>query len=478
MSRIYEAIRRAQESRLNRESASEAGIGILDLPDRASGQPWEFPVLDRLSSEAPVDFAATSTMTLDSAVEDNILIAPSLPKYAPEIDPCPPSDEGIIDANAYPAKGAVEALQMAFSHIIHDCIAETAALRTHEMEEEAENIPAFFPRQNAAGAATFPMLETHAAAEPIPFLAAEGSLARISASTIQEAAEEVSRTELVSVAKEKPAPSSFMDFYGLHQQPFDVTPDPDYLYLSRSHREALTSLSQGVENLRGFIALVANPGLGKTTVLNKLTEELGDGARVVHLFHTQCNSTELLGYLLSELGVDYEAMDVVAMHRKLNSILFREMLEGRRFVLIVDEAQNLQEPVLETIRLLSDFETTHSKLIQIILAGQPQLVQTLRRPGLSQLRQRIGIVATLKSLDAAEVAEYVDHRLRTAGSSRKSVFSRDALNLIAKQSEGAPRSINNLCFNALILGYSMRQEIIGIDLVEKVAKQMDLEEFA
>jgi general secretion pathway protein A len=171
-------------------------------------------------------------------------------------------------------------------------------------------------------------------------------------------------------------------------------------------------------------------------------------------------------------------MNVVAMHRKLNSILFREMLEGRRFVLIVDEAQNLEEPVLETIRLLSDFETTHSKLIQIILAGQPQLVQTLRRPGLSQLRQRIGIVATLKSLDVAEVAEYVEHRLRTAGSSRKSVFSRDALNLIAKQSEGAPRSINNLCFNALLLGYSMRQEIIGIELVEKVAKKMNLEELA
>jgi general secretion pathway protein A len=267
-------------------------------------------------------------------------------------------------------------------------------------------------------------------------------------------------------------------FYGLNQQPFDVTPDPDYLYLSRGHRDALASLTQAIENLRGFITLVAEPGLGKTTLLNRLTEQLGDRARVVHLFQTQCNSSELLRYLLNELGVEYDATDVVSMHRKLNEVLFQEMLQGRRFVLIVDEAQNLQESVLESIRLLSDFETTHSKLIQIILAGQPQLVHTLLRPNLSQLRQRIGMVANLKPLDATEVTEYVEHRLRTAGLSGKPVFTLDALKLIAERSEGTPRCINNLCFNALLLGYSMGQEIIDIEIVERVAKKLDLESLA
>lgn len=130
------------------------------------------------------------------------------------------------------------------------------------------------------------------------------------------------------------------------------------------------------------------------------------------------------------------------MHGKLNKVLSQEMLQGRRSVLIVDEAQNLQESVLETIRLLSDFETTHSKLIQIILAGQPQLVHTLLQPGLSPLRQRIGMVANLKPLDAAEVAEYVEHQLRTVGSRRVSGFTREALNLIDERSEDTPRYIN------------------------------------
>ena len=182
-----------------------------------------------------------------------------------------------------------------------------------------------------------------------------------------------------------------LEFYKLQQQPFDVTPDPAYLYSSPTHRDALNSLKQGIDNFRGFMLLVAEPGMGKTTVLHKLMEELTDSARVVFLFQTQCSSRELLCFILNELEVDHTGMDVVAMHRALNQALLEEMLRGRRFVLIVDEAQNLQEPVLETIRLLSDFETTHSKLIQIVLAGQPQIAETLMRPSLVQLRQRISV---------------------------------------------------------------------------------------
>jgi general secretion pathway protein A len=273
---------------------------------------------------------------------------------------------------------------------------------------------------------------------------------------------------------ERPAPD-LLAFYGFRQQPFDVTPDPAYLYFSPVHREAMSAISLGVENLRGFIALIAEPGMGKTTLLNKLMEELRDSARVVFLFQTQCNSGELLRYLLAELEVEYIGMDIVAMHKALSQALFEEMLQGRRFVLIVDEAQNLQDSVLETIRLLSDYETTHSKLIQIVLAGQPQLVEILMRPGLAQLRQRIAVLASLKPLDATETAEYVEHRLCAAGRSGNPLFSPEALQIIAESSAGVPRTINNICFNAMMAGYLQKQKILDAEIVKKVVSKLDLE---
>ena len=165
----------------------------------------------------------------------------------------------------------------------------------------------------------------------------------------------------------------FLDFFELRQQPFGVTPDPAYLYPSQTHCEALDALTEGIESGRGFLALIAEPGMGKTTLLYQVLEALRDKARTAFLFQTQCSSREFFQYLLSELGVDSTGMGLVPMHNKLNEMLFAEMLAGRRFVLIVDEAQNLDETVLETIRLLSNFETTNTKLLQIVLAGQPQL---------------------------------------------------------------------------------------------------------
>ena len=142
----------------------------------------------------------------------------------------------------------------------------------------------------------------------------------------------------------------FLEFYNLRQQPFGVTPDPAYLYRTRTHREALSSLLSGIKDGRGFFALIAEPGMGKTTLLYQLLDELHDCARTVFLFQTQCSSREFFQYLLNELGVDTRGMDLVSMHSKLNEILFAEMIAGRRFVLIVDEAQNLEDSVLETVR--------------------------------------------------------------------------------------------------------------------------------
>ncbi|HXP79370.1 MAG TPA: AAA family ATPase [Verrucomicrobiae bacterium] len=279
----------------------------------------------------------------------------------------------------------------------------------------------------------------------------------------------------VDLTPEKTAPANLLEFYELRQQPFDVTPDPAYLYLSPSHRDALATLKQGIEHFRGFMMLVAEPGMGKTTLLNKLMEELSDSARVVFLFQTQCSSRELLCFILNELEVDHTGMDVVGMHRALNQALLEEMLRGRRFVLIVDEAQNLQEPVLETIRLLSDFETSHSKLIQIVLAGQPQIAETLMAPSLVQLRQRIAALANLKSLTPSETAAYIEHRLRAAGWSDKMIFSSDALDQIAESSDGVPRSINNLCFNALLESFHRGLDVVDADIVKEVAEKLNLE---
>jgi type II secretory pathway predicted ATPase ExeA/HSP20 family molecular chaperone IbpA len=260
----------------------------------------------------------------------------------------------------------------------------------------------------------------------------------------------------------------FLDFYGLREQPFGVTPDPTYLYLSRTHDEALATLLEGVKADRGFMALIAEPGMGKTTILYRLMEEVQASARTVFLFQTQCDSREFFRYLLSELGIKTPRMGLVSMHKKLNEVLFSEMLAGKRFVIIVDEAQNLEGPVLETIRLLSDFETPHAKLLEIVLAGQPQLAEKLAQPGLSQLRQRITIVRRLEPLSAQETACYIEHRLKVAGYSGGPLFAPDALSLIAAQSQGIPREINNICFHALSQGEVNRCQMISGEIVQEV----------
>jgi general secretion pathway protein A len=427
--------------------------------------------------ELPAESAVSVVPNHNPIVQDDILrlVAPS--PMSVENVPSPMTEESATDTCAVPARKELEVIEIAPSFVLSDGAAgETKTPPTQEASEVVELAPFPVTDDDNATRGAFPGQEA-AEAEDIRFsLVTDHSATDFRASHRQETTNsKVSPALLVAGTEEElPAPS-LLAFYGLNQQPFDVTPDPAYLYRSRVHREALAALSQGIEHLRGFVALVAEPGMGKTTLLNTLMEELRDSVRVVFLFQTQCNSSELLRYLLTELEIEHDGMDIVAMHRALSQALFEEMLQGRRFVLIVDEAQNLQDSVLESIRLLSDFETTHSKLIQIVLAGQPQLVETLMRPSLAQLRQRIGVLANLESLDITETAEYIEHRLRAARWSGKPLFTPDALALIAESSAGVPRSINNLCFNAMLAGYLQRQEIIDSEIVKKVASKLDLE---
>src|SRR6266550_1919826 len=180
----------------------------------------------------------------------------------------------------------------------------------------------------------------------------------------------------------------FLDYYRLREQPFGVTPDPRFLYFSPAHREALASLFYGIDAGRGFLALIAEPGMGKTTLLFQLLKRLKGSVRSAFLFQTQCDSHELLRYLLDALGLDSRGQDLVQMHAQLNEFLYREAVAGRRVAIFIDEAQNLSDTVLETVRLLTDFEAADRKLLQIVLAGQPELGHRLMRPGLAQLLQR------------------------------------------------------------------------------------------
>ncbi len=267
----------------------------------------------------------------------------------------------------------------------------------------------------------------------------------------------------------------YLEFYGLREQPFGVTPDPRYLYFSSTHREALASLFYGIETDRGFLTLIAPPGMGKTTLLFHLLERLRGAAHTAFLFQTQCDSRELFQYLLTDLGIAVGNQNLASMHEQLNAKLLSVARAGKRFVLVIDEAQNLEDTVLETVRLLSDLETTQSKLMQIVLSGQPQLADKLSGPGLAQFRQRISIVSRLEPFTPAEVMVYIDHRLRIAGYTGDSLFTFDALAMISAESGGIPRNINNLCFNSLSLGYARRQQKIDSRIVKEVLSDLSLD---
>ena len=265
-----------------------------------------------------------------------------------------------------------------------------------------------------------------------------------------------------------------LNYYSLSRQPFGVAPDPRFLLMGRTHGEALASLMYGLQEERGFVALVAPPGMGKTTLLFRLLETLRVRARTVFLFQTQCGPEDFCRQLVRDLGL-VPGPDRPSIHDQLNQVLLDEARAGRSFVLIVDEAQGLKPSVLETIRLLSDFETPDRKLLQIVLAGQLGLADTLMRQDMEQLRQRVSIIAHLRPFNQQEVAEYVGHRLKVADYQGDSLFTEEALELIAVGSEGIPRNINNICFNALSTGYALKKKRIGRDIVEEVLVDLKIE---
>ena len=266
-----------------------------------------------------------------------------------------------------------------------------------------------------------------------------------------------------------------LSHFKLREQPFGVTPDPRFLYSSSTHREALASLLYGLRCGLGFVALTAQPGMGKTTLLFEVLHKLPEPAKTVFLFQTVTTPAELFRAILVDLGATSIPENLVDMQTRLNEVLVAQSSKGRPLVVVIDEAQNLNHAVFEAVRMLSNFETSRHKLMQIILSGQPQLAEKLALPELLQLRQRISIFAHLSPLSASDTVEYIHRRLAVAGYEGKdSLFTREALVLIARHSHGIPRNINNLCFNALSLACALKRKLIDTDIIREVVADLEI----
>jgi general secretion pathway protein A len=265
-----------------------------------------------------------------------------------------------------------------------------------------------------------------------------------------------------------------LGFYGLKEQPFGVTPDARFLFLSDSHKEALASLLYAIETRRGFSALVAEPGMGKTTLLFRILNDIKGHARTAFVFQPECSPPEFMRNVLDDLGIPFENQAEASLHKLLNEALLSEMRAGKRFVLVVDEAQSLDDSVLESIRLLSNFETPQAKLMHIVLAGQPQLADRLARPELCQLRQRVSAISWLKPLSQLDTLEYISHRVRLGGRCERPLFTRSAVEEIASCSQGIPRNINNVCFLSLSLGFAKQERVIDFETVREATEDAGL----
>ena len=247
----------------------------------------------------------------------------------------------------------------------------------------------------------------------------------------------------------------YLDFHGFREKPFNLTPDPRFVFLSKNHKEAFAHLLYGINNRVGFMSLTGEVGSGKTTVLRALLHQLdADHHRTALIFNPCLSATELLQNINREFGIPYETSNNSILFDTLNQFLRQQNAEGRTVVLAIDEAQSLEAPVLEQIRLISNLETDREKLIQIILSGQPEFVQILEKNEMRQLSQRITVRYHLQPMDFTDTIHYVNHRLQVAGGRGGAVFSNGSLKRIYRYSRGLPRLINVACDRALLTGYS------------------------
>jgi general secretion pathway protein A len=250
-------------------------------------------------------------------------------------------------------------------------------------------------------------------------------------------------------------PSMYSSFFGFREKPFTITPNPRFIFLSKNHKEAFAHLLYGIDTHAGFIELTGEVGTGKTTVLRALLNQLGsDTYRTALIFNPSLSAIELLQNINHEYGIPCDEQKNSFLLHSLNQFLLQQNAEGRTIVLVIDEAQNLDPQVLEQIRLISNLETEKEKLIQIVLVGQPELREKLKKPELRQLSQRITVRYHLCQMDFSDSAEYIEHRLEVAAGQRLEIFSPGALKRIFRYSGGLPRLINAICDRALLIAYT------------------------
>jgi general secretion pathway protein A len=269
----------------------------------------------------------------------------------------------------------------------------------------------------------------------------------------------------------------YQKFFGLRESPFNVNPDPRYLFLTRQMQEALAGLTYGIQNRKGFILLTGEVGTGKTTLLNRLLDWLhGQRVSTAFIFNSQMDVNQLFDFIMADFEIPCQSREKSQMLLRLNQWLLERYRSGGTTVLIVDEAQNLSLEVLEEIRLLTNLETSTEKLLQIVLTGQPELEERLKLPQLRQLRQRITLRSRTSPLALEETFGYIAERLRIAGANGEAIFSREAVEAVHLYSRGIPRVVNLLCEHSLINAYVDHLRPVPAHLVEEVAREFQLDE--
>jgi general secretion pathway protein A len=267
----------------------------------------------------------------------------------------------------------------------------------------------------------------------------------------------------------------YKEFYGLRANPFNVNPDPRYLFLTRHTEEALACLTYGIQSRKGFVLLTGEVGTGKTTLINKLLEWLRlQQVATAFIFNSRLNVPQFLDYMMADFGIPCDSKLKSQILLRLYNWLLDRYRAGETAVLIVDEAQNLSDEVLEEIRMLTNLETFTEKLLQIVLVGQPELEQKLKQPQLRQLRQRLTLRAKTHALTLDETKAYVQQRLRIAGSNGQQIFEPEAVAAIHRYATGIPRVINLLCEHCLVSSFVDQQKVIGPAVVDGVARDFDL----
>ena len=267
----------------------------------------------------------------------------------------------------------------------------------------------------------------------------------------------------------------YKEFYGLRANPFNVNPDPRYLFLTRHTEEALACLTYGIQSRKGFVLLTGEVGTGKTTLINKLLEWLRlQQVATAFIFNSRMNVPQFLDYMMADFGIPTESPEKSQILLRLYHWLLDRYRAGETAVLIVDEAQNLTDEVLEEIRMMTNLETFTEKLLQIVLVGQPELEHKLKLPQLRQLRQRLTLRAKTHPLTLEETKAYVQQRLRIAGSNGKQIFEPEAVTAVHRYAAGIPRVINLVCEHCLVSAFVDQQKTIGPAVVDAVARDFDL----